>query len=178
MNKKPFNEGNTVPDNEQRIEDVERKQHGFLSKHIVTLSIIAAAAAILAISLSYRVGDPTAPGPGFWPAIIASVVIVLCIVLLFTPHLDSDSNQPLTMSQWRLLALAILPLLLFVPLLLVAGTPIAAALLAFYSLKVLHGCSTKYSLLWAVILTAAVYVIFIVGLGISLPAGLIFGGSL
>lgn len=176
--KTSLNEVETVLVNEQEVETVEQKQRGFFSKHVVTLAIIAVAAAALAISLGYHVGDATAPGAGFWPAIVAAVVVVLCVVLLFTPHVDSDSNQPLEKRQWRLLAFAIIPLLLFAPLMLVVGTPLAAAMLAFYSLKLLHGCSTRYSLLWAVILSVAVYLIFILGLGISLPVGLIFGGSL
>ncbi|MET3174631.1 UNVERIFIED_ORG: putative tricarboxylic transport membrane protein [Arthrobacter sp. UYCu721] len=178
MNKTPFNEGRTVVDNGREAGAVVQKQSGFLAKHAVTLAIMAVSSAVLVISLGYRVGNATAPGPGLWPAAIAAVVLVLCVVLIFSPHLDADSNERLENRQWRLLAFAIIPLLLFVPIMLVAGAPIASVLLAFYSLKVLHGRPTMYSVLWAAILTVAVYLIFILGLGISLPVGLIFGGTL
>ncbi|MCO4252081.1 tripartite tricarboxylate transporter TctB family protein [Pseudarthrobacter raffinosi] len=156
-----------------------RRKGTFIAKHAVTLGIMAVAGAVLVISLGYNLGSLVQPGSGLWPATLAVVVMILCVVLILVPGLDAEmeSHEAVTTwQQWRTLAFAVIPLLLFAPLMVMAGTSVAAALLAFYWLKVLHRCSIRYSLIWAAIFTVAVNLIFILGLGIDLPAGLVFGG--
>ena len=154
-----------------------RRPAEFVPATAAPLCLRLFAAVLLTTSLTYTVGSVSKPGPGMWPALVSVLVMCLCLTLLLVPRLGAAAEERLGPAQWRTLATAVPPLLLFPPLLVVGGTAVAIALLGFYWLRVPYRCSTRYAAIWAVVFTVAIDTVFILGLAIPLPRGLIFGGD-
>lgn len=139
---------------------------------------VALGAVALAMSAGYQIGSLSRPGPGLWPAALAVVLMMLCVGLLLVPGLAASGASP-TMSrqQWSRLASAVAPLLVFVPVMMLLGSSLATGLLAMYWLVAVYRRSLRYSAIWAVVFAVALQLVFVQGLNVPLPGGLLFGGD-
>lgn len=129
-----------------------------------------------------------APGPRFYPTIVAiaayALAVVLALRLLRHPEgpedpagLEPVAGQWRTYTDWRAVALAVLAFALFAVLLEPLGWILAAGLLFFLIAWALGSRRVLFDLCLAVVVSSAVQVAFSMGLGLNLPSG-ILGGAL
>jgi putative tricarboxylic transport membrane protein len=145
---------------------------------VVTAVTMCVGAGALLMSTQYRIGSLSKPGPGLWPAALAGALVALCLSILLVPGLaDQGTEWSMSRRHWGRLAAAVAPLLGFVPAMVLMGSSLAIGLLAAYSLRVVHTTSLRYALAWAVVFAVAIQLIFVQGLNVPLPTGLLFGGE-
>ncbi|HCT78786.1 MAG TPA: hypothetical protein DGT23_19940 [Micromonosporaceae bacterium] len=132
-----------------------------------TLVPLGLGVACLLYSLSLKVGTPTAPEPGFWPAIVSCLLLVSSIWLLVSGH-GKDECESFTRSSLGI-AFGVASLVAFVLLFNVIGFELACVGLFVFWLKVLGRESWKVTVLTSVGFTAVFHVLFIELLGAPLP---------
>lgn len=132
-----------------------------------TLVPLALGVACLLYSLSLRVGTPTAPEPGFWPAIVSCLLLISSIVLLVSGH-GKDECESFTRSSLGIAA-GVASLVAFVFLFGIIGFELTCVGLFVFWLKVLGRESWKVTVLISVTFTAAFHLLFIELLGAPLP---------
>lgn len=138
--------------------------------------LVGAALVVLAVAagleaLTFRVEFLTDPvGPRAIPLLAAGLLAAAGIAILRRPAAGGEWRGA---APWRGLALAVLSLLAYAVLLAPLGFLLATTLeVAFLSR--LFGGRPWRSLLAAVGFTVALYVLFVYGLALSLPAGRLF----
>lgn len=157
------------------------------------------AALVLAFGVYLTVGVATmtvpasaeAPGPRFFPTILAVGCYVLAALLsvhyLRHPEEPSDTDgveeveeaagaaRPATFTDWRTLGLVMAGFLAFVLLLNPLGWILAAALMFWVIAWAMGSRSPLKDVAVALVLSCAVQVAFSAGLGLHLPAGVLEG---
>ena len=138
-------------------------------RDVITGVIFVAVAAGFAIeSLNYPLGSPIRMGPGFIPLALAGILAALGVVILVS-GLRRDERIEVSPVPWAGGALVMGSLILFGlfarPLGLVPIVFLCTALTAMAS----RNNTLLSSLAIAAVLSAACYLIFKVGLGITLP---------
>ncbi|MDA2814694.1 tripartite tricarboxylate transporter TctB family protein [Nocardiopsis sp. RSe5-2] len=118
-------------------------------------------------SFSLGVGRPAEPGPGLWPLAVSVAVTVFSLILAASPQ-TAGAAERFDRGALTVVA-AIASLLGFVLLIERIGFEIPAVALLLLWLKVLGRERWPVSLAVAFGATAAVHLLFIVGLGVSLP---------
>jgi hypothetical protein len=138
-----------------------------LTNVVVALVVVVLGAAALAGSLGLGVGVPSAPGPGTWPALVSTLLIVLGIALGVRARRTTDA-EPFTRSG-LLVAGAVAGMAGFVAVVGVIGFEIPAALLAFAWMRFLGRESWRTSVIVSLATTVAFYVIFVGALDVTIP---------
>lgn len=134
---------------------------------VACLAVLALATFGIVGAVGLGVGSPSLPEPGTWPFVISVVIGVLALTQLLVGRRGSGGER---FSRASLIPVAgFVTLLGMVALMPVIGFEIPAALLCCVWLKVLGGESWRSSLLGAVLIPAAFYLIFIAALGTSIP---------
>lgn len=136
--------------------------------NIVTSAVaIATGALALAYSISLSIGTPTNPGPGMWPAVASTVLVLAGLWTLVFERARSDGER---FTRGALgIGLGIVSLVVFSLLFSRLGFEIPTVLLLAFWLKVLGKESWLMTAAVSVLTTAAFYVIFVVLLGVPLP---------
>jgi len=128
-----------------------------------------------------------APGPTFFPAIVAAACYVLAALLVVhyvrTPEEPEDAAgmEPVegedhaTFSDWRTLGLTMLAFLLFALLLNPLGWILAAALMFWIIASAMGSGTPLKDVAVSLVLSCTVQVVFSAGLGLHLPAGILDG---
>lgn len=132
-------------------------------------SLTALGVAVFGIvgALALGLGTPSRPESGTWPFVISVVIGVLAFAQLLVGRHGSGGER---FSRASLIpVVGFVTLLGMVVLMPVIGFEIPAALLCFGWLKLLGGESWRSSVLGAVLIPTAFYLIFIVALGTSIP---------
>ena len=136
-------------------------------------SVIAAAVALVVgllaawAAMGMRVGTLTDPGPGLWP-LVASIAMVLASVALLVRPGSATEADPFTRASLIVLVGAV-SLLAYSWLFERIGFEIPTALLLLLWLKVIGRESWMSSIIITVVSTAVFYLLFVTGLGVSLP---------
>ncbi|HEY5788819.1 MAG TPA: tripartite tricarboxylate transporter TctB family protein [Microlunatus sp.] len=135
---------------------------------------VAAAAVVVLLGIfgiisavDMGVGSAESPEAGTWPLVISVVITVLGVLLAVTARRIGDAEK-FSSASW----LVLLGLATMVGFALVVGTigfEIPGILLAFVWLKVLGREKWRTSVIAAVAIVAAFYLIFVIALGTSIP---------
>ena len=130
-------------------------------------------AAIFWQGMSLRVGTFRAPGPGFFPCLIAGVLIVLSI-LLFLPA-RRGKRKPISLSFQSLQKILVIygALLAYFFTLEVLGFAIAGFLLMMFLFVVIDRQKIKVATVTAFIFVMLAYVLFNILLKSQLPQGVL-----
>jgi hypothetical protein len=132
-------------------------------------SLVAAVLGIVGIVLSVRLGlgTPSQPQPGLWPFIMSLVIAVLGLAQLIVGRKGGEGEKFSRLSWLVLFGSA--TLIGLVALMPVIGFEIPSLLLSFIWMKFLGGESWRSAVLYSVLVVAAFYGIFILGLGTTIP---------
>lgn len=133
---------------------------------------LALGIAALALSLRLELGSLSEPGPGLWPLVVSTVLIVGSLGVLRTAN---GSAEPLTRQAVPILA-ALAALGVFVAAFSVVGFTVPAFALLVFWLRWISREGWTVTLAVACGATAALYVLFAVVLGVPFPADLLVAG--
>jgi putative tricarboxylic transport membrane protein len=140
---------------------------GPVTNLVIALVVVILGGATLAGSLSLGVGSPAAPGPGTWPAVVSAVLIVLGLVLAARARRTDDAER-FTRSGLLVLA-AVASMAGFVAAVGTIGFELPTAVLALVWLRFLGRESWRTSVVVSLAVTAALYLIFVGALGVTIP---------
>ncbi|MEV6349073.1 tripartite tricarboxylate transporter TctB family protein [Actinoplanes sp. NPDC051851] len=134
---------------------------------IIALIVVVLGVAGLAGSLRLDVGGPDAPGPGAWPAMVSTALIVLGLVLAARARRAGDAER---FGRPGLLVLAAVgTMVAFVAVVGTIGFEIPTALLALVWLRLLGHESWRLSIALSLGVTVAFYALFVGALGVTIP---------
>ncbi|EMY32821.1 hypothetical protein D477_018144 [Arthrobacter crystallopoietes BAB-32] len=124
-------------------------------------------AAGMVLSLQLGLGTPSQPQPGLWPFVMSLVITVLGLAQLIIGRKGGEGEKFSKLS-WLVLfgAATLIGLVALMP---VIGFEIPSLLLCFVWMKFLGGESWRSAVLYSVLVVAAFYGIFILGLGTTIP---------
>jgi hypothetical protein len=163
----------TLHDLEEAVHQLEHEaEHrpppaGRTTNLVVAAVVIVLGAAALVGSLSLGAGSARTPGPGTWPLILSLLLICLGLGLAVTARSTTDAER---FSRSSLLVVAgLATMVVFVALISTIGFEIPAALLAFVWLRFLGGEGWRLSVVTALGLVIAFYLIFVAALSVPIP---------
>ena len=132
--------------------------------------LLGAATVHAARGLGY--GTLAEPAPGLWPLVLGAVLILLGLLLLLVDlHL---APEPFTRRSWRP-AVAVAVCGAYVETFLALGPSLPTFIFMFCWLRWLSARSWRSALVVSAAVAAALYFIFVVALGISLPTDMLLG---
>lgn len=115
-------------------------------------------------SVQLEVGTLSRPGPGMWPAINAGILLLMAPLVLIARH---KFKPPQYQGLLRVIGVTV-PLLLFVPMYNYIGLIGAGFIVVFIVGRFVGKLSWVATLLTAVLVPVAVYLVFSVALGVTL----------
>jgi hypothetical protein len=140
---------------------------GGIANTAASLVAGAVGATGIVLSLQLGLGSPSQPQPGMWPFIMSLVVTVLSLCQLVIGRHGGDGEK---FSRLSLMTLyGFITLVGLVALMPVVGFEIPSLLLSLIWMKFLGGETWRSAVLYSVLVVAAFYGIFILGLGTSIP---------
>jgi putative tricarboxylic transport membrane protein len=124
------------------------------------------------------IGPLNAPGPGFFPTVIGGIFSLLSVALFITA---SSKKNPIPdqgsfwkeKKNWKKVSLALFSLIFYLIFLNYLGYILTTFLFLLSLLKFVGKRRWGSSILTAIVVSLGSYVIFKVGLGVSLPKGLV-----
>ena len=124
-----------------------------------------------AASWGFGVGSPKSPGAGFWPLLIALVMIGLGVSLILrpTPNAITEAGE----SRWGKFIISLGTLAFYIVALEPLGYLLATVVMMFVQLRWVESRSWKSSSVIAVLTAVLSLLIFQVLLKVTLPEGLI-----
>lgn len=146
-----------------------------MSKHLYRLAplvllLFGIAAMLQARDLS--LGELSAPGPGLWPFIVASLLSLTALVLLFVD--DPADYEPWTRGTAGI-ALGLLSLGIFIVLFQEIGFLIPAVLMLLVWLRLFAQEPWRWAVPLAVLGAVAFQLVFVEGLGVPFPDDIVLG---
>lgn len=160
----------TLPAPQELAEECEEETPpaaGPIANLVTAAVVIAVAVAGVIGSLALGIGSPENPAAGTWPLVLSVVLLVLGVALAATARTTHDGEK-FRKSSWLVLAgLATVPP--FAALLPVIGFEIPSAALAFVWLRFLGQEGWRVSVLGALAMVVAFYLVFVVALGVTIP---------
>jgi putative tricarboxylic transport membrane protein len=130
-------------------------------------------AAIFWQAMSLRVGTFRAPGPGFFPCLIAGILIALSFFLIIPSPKEKKKSPPLSFQSLQKVLVVYGALLAYFFTLEVLGFAIAGFLLMMFLFVVIDRQKIKVATVTAFIFVTLAYVLFNVILKGQLPQGLL-----
>ena len=110
-------------------------------------------------------------GPGFFPRIVGGLTVVLCVVAIVRCVREGRPAESDAATYGRLVALTALGLLGYLLLFEYIGAALASVAFMLFLLSMVNRGRTVANVALAVLLPAAMYVLFEVVLGAGLPPG-------
>lgn len=121
-------------------------------------------------SLQYSMGRPARPGPGYFPLILSVLMAILGAVILFKSLRDPiEGGNPIGGIAWRPLGVVIGSILAFAFALPTLGLLVSGPLLIVLVSLAGDDFRWKAALLNGAVLTAGSWLVFIWGLGLTIP---------
>lgn len=121
-------------------------------------------------ALSFSFGSSARPGPGYFPFGLGVLLAVLGAVVLFKSlTIETSDGEPIGAWSWKPLIMMVLSIALFGWALPRLGLLIALPLLVILSATAGDEFRWKDAVLNAVVLTTMSYLIFVLGLKLTLP---------
>lgn len=140
---------------------------GPVTNLVTALVVVILGGAALAGSLDLGVGSLSAPGPGTWPALVSTALIVLGLVLAAGAQRTHDAER---FTRTGLLVLAaVASMAVFLAVVSVIGFEMPTALLAFVWLRFLGRESWRISIVLSLVVTLAFYLLFVGALDVTIP---------
>jgi putative tricarboxylic transport membrane protein len=138
--------------------------------------VLGVGAVLLAIpvgaaSLGFGVGSPKSPGAGFWPLLIALLMVGLGVSLILRP--TPDAMPAAGESRWGRFGISLGTLAFYVVALEPLGYLLATAVMLHMQLRWVEGRSWRSSALIAILAAGLSLLLFRVLLKVSLPMGVI-----
>ncbi|MDP4502212.1 tripartite tricarboxylate transporter TctB family protein [Nonomuraea turcica] len=127
--------------------------------------VIGVVAALMSWNLG--VGSLSAPGPGMWPLVVSVAMVVVAAVLVLQSRPRGDEER--FTKDVVTVAIAAASLIAYAFLFELVGFEVPTIALLVLWLKGLGRESWRVTAVVAVVATAALYLLFITGLGVSLP---------
>ena len=158
---------------EAGLADEEETLQG-VSPTMTATSLVVVLLGAATVHAARRLGHGTLaePGPGLWPLVLGVVLILLGLLLVFVDrHL---APEPFTSRSWRP-AVAVVVCGAFVEAFLALGPSLPTFVFMFCWLRWLSTRSWRSALVISTAVAAVLYAIFVVALGISLPADFLLG---
>lgn len=140
---------------------------GSLANAVSSLVALAVGLVGIIISLGLGLGAPARPEPGMWPFIVSLAVVVLSAAQLLAGRGGGDGEKFSRHSLSTLFGfLTLLGLAFLMP---VIGFEIPSLLLSLIWMKFLGGETWRSAISYSLLVVAAFYGIFVLGLGTSIP---------
>ncbi|MGP3911513.1 tripartite tricarboxylate transporter TctB family protein [Nonomuraea sp. 10N515B] len=127
--------------------------------------VIGVVAALMSWNLG--VGSLSAPGPGMWPLVVSVAMVVIAAVLMLQSRPRGDEER--FTKDVVTVAIAAASLIAYAFLFELVGFEVPTIALLVLWLKGLGRESWRMTAVVSVVATAALYLLFITGLGVSLP---------
>jgi putative tricarboxylic transport membrane protein len=127
--------------------------------------VIGVAAGIMSVNLG--IGTLPAPGPGMWPLVVSVAMVIVSAVLVLQSRPRGD--EELFTKDVVTVAIAAASLLAYAFLFELVGFEVPTVALLVLWLKGLGRESWRLTAVVSIAATAALYLLFITGLGVSLP---------
>jgi putative tricarboxylic transport membrane protein len=146
---------------------------GRIDGKVVWLAAIAIVAAVytwMAFGMEWET-QAGRIGPGFFPRIIGGLTVALCVVAIVRCLREGRPADAEPGRHGRLVALTSLGLLGYLLVFEYAGAAIASVAFMLFLLSVINRGRTVANVALAVLLPAALYVVFQLGLNAGLPPG-------
>jgi putative tricarboxylic transport membrane protein len=140
--------------------------------HALGAGAVLVAAPVALTAWSWGIGSLRAPGPGFWPLMIAVAVAGLGAALLLHP--GPTAGPAGASPRWRQFGIALATLAFYVAALEPLGYLVATSLLLLVQMRWVEGRGWRASVLTALIAAAVSFVLFRQLLGVPLPVGSVF----
>ena len=141
----------------------------FSTKDLASGGLFVVAGAYFALeALTYEVGTPFRMGPGFMPLVLGTVLAALGLGVAASGWHRPDSEVPLSPS-WRGMALIVGVIIFFAATIRGLGFIPVVLLSSFVAALSSRLNSPVFALLLAITLTVMCTLIFVVGLGMSVP---------
>jgi len=128
---------------------------------IFSLVSIAYSIYLLVESSKLPAGIATIPGPGFFPRLIASVILVLaCLLLTFSlRRFFKKTTTPFPKGRWTQVSLVLITILLYV-LLWGRGNFLLNTFLMLFSIHIVTGSKWYMGLIGSAVLSIGVFLLF------------------
>jgi putative tricarboxylic transport membrane protein len=139
------------------------------------LLFMAFGLAALLLSGSYPVGSASRMGPGYFPRVLGTLIIVLSAALSLRGL--RSSSDPQSYWRWRPLVIVLASVGLFSVTATWLGLAVASLLLVFASSAASHEFRWREALISGLILGVAAVLVFVLGLGMPLPVWPTFIGG-
>ncbi|SNT38249.1 putative tricarboxylic transport membrane protein [Asanoa hainanensis] len=155
------------PVTDEPVEPDRPPAAGPVTNLVIALIVVVLGGAALAGSLSLGVGTPSAPGPGTWPALVSTALVILGLVLAARARRTDDAER--FTRAGLLVVAAVASMAVFVAVVGEIGFEIPTALLAFLWLRFLGRESWRTSTALSLLLTIAAYLLFVGALDVTIP---------
>ncbi|WP_017613507.1 tripartite tricarboxylate transporter TctB family protein [Nocardiopsis salina] len=119
-------------------------------------------------SIDLGLGELREPGPGFWP-LVSGLMILLASFALRPPKDDEPRPEAFSNNPWRLVS-ALVSVAAFITAFAAVGLVLPVLALLVLWLRALAGMRWWTTLVTAVVVTAALAVGLVYGLGVPLPS--------
>jgi putative tricarboxylic transport membrane protein len=140
---------------------------------LAAIALVAAVYTWMAFGMEWET-EAGRIGPGFFPRIIGGLTVALCVVAIIRclrerrPPPQAGSGEP---AHGRLVAFTALGLLGYLFIFEYVGAALASVAFMLYLLSATNRGRTVMNVVLAVLLPAALYVVFELGLNAGLPPG-------
>ena len=138
----------------------------------VSLFFIALACYVLFAARSFPGEIDHVPGPGYFPTILAAILILLSVLLIVSSRHVSEASLGIFARQNRIIFVAGGLTVTYLALLFVFGFLIATPIYLIAILRFFRMTRWRSLLLTSVLTTAASYALFTTVLEVQLPSGL------
>jgi putative tricarboxylic transport membrane protein len=132
---------------------------------IAGLSAVAVGIAAALGARDLGVGSLTDPGPGLWPLVVSAVLVITGAVVAVRP---GDDAEAIGRDAWTVVV-ACLSLVAYTTVIRVVGFELPTIVLLAFWMRVFGGEPWRTTVAVSVGVTVAVYVVFILALGVALP---------
>lgn len=121
-------------------------------------------------SRNYSLGVSARPGPGYFPLLLSIIMVILGLIILFKAlTIETEGGDPIGRVAWKPLMTIVLAVVIFGWALPHLGMVIALPLLVVGSAFASFEFRLKEALINAVVLTIFSWIVFIWGLGLTIP---------
>jgi drug/metabolite transporter (DMT)-like permease len=128
---------------------------------------------------AYSFGSSARPGPGYFPLGLGVLLMLLGVLILVKAlTLETSDGEPVGAWHWRPVLVVLGAVVVLGGILPRAGLVVALPLLVMLSSAASDEFSWRAALLNAVVLTALSYLVFVVGLKLTIPVLPAFGQPL
>jgi len=132
----------------------------------------------LLTTLQYRVGSPSHPGAGFYPLVVAGLLLLSSIgaylEIIRTNGLQSESAFPRGKHPWRPLSI-FLAIAVYIIALPYTGCIFGSMIVTFVALQSVGGIRWYSKIIVTIGIAVGSYLLFGTLLGVSLPMGILLG---